>query len=391
MNRNINVLVDEKDFIEEDGGSIVEEESSEEESSEEESSEEESKLTKKRPREYYEQAYIDFVRFKYPKTEDFVTFVNLEFSKEGYSVIDHMSQLTKDTKCCLMNYLNVYDICSLAMTCSAFAKTTQTTNYNDYWKGRFLKACPNYYIDNGGNFTYKKKKMSILWFDVFQYSMIEHKLGLPFQTRKRLLNGKQTFHTFVKWKRKGAFPNSFKIDVRTSRSDIKTQICKEFMLDIDPNFIALLDSSSATTPFTKKKKKQTNQMSLNDLRAKLYKYVYDNFKRYTDEDLEQLKGDMRQYNYDYRDDKLCFFDIPQEFLEKWGLQTKTVEGRGCLCRVPYYNSYRPTEINTIDDLYTHSSRLDHCIAQRCTGAITQPLLQELFNYGIDIYARYFSL
>ena len=197
----------------------------------------------------------------------------------------------------------------------------------------------------------------------------------------------------MKWKRKNVFPQCFKIDIRTSEHDIKQQIYKEFLIDVDPKFISLLDSVdpkfiSLLDSVNEKKKKHTNQIFLDDLQSKLVEYVEKNFRRYSEDDIERLREITRNNNnYSWDPAKLCFFNIPQDFAKKWGLQTKEFTGIECLCRTPYYNYHNyhnPRQIKTAADFYNNAGNKSACIRRRCNGPIIQPLLNELVKYGIDV-------
>ena len=332
----------------------------------------------KREREYYERAYTDFLRFKIPKIDKFISFVHEEFSKEGYHIIDCMSQLTKDTKCCILNYLNLFEICKLSMTCSAYAEVV-SEKYNDYWKSRYRKVFPTLYVTGYGFFSFRNHKQSIIWFDAYQYSAILWKIeSLSYDRRKILLGGRQTFHTFVKWKRVSKFPAKFKTNITHGAYETKIAICEDFLIDVDPQFLELLGGDKSVTKIT-----------IATLANLLYHYALIHFKRYTTEDdLQKLRKLQTIYDYNWSNEKECFLNFPEDFLKKWGLNLKTFSGGGqCYCRIPYYsgNSQCCTLVKSLDEFYDRCSRdkmMYSCVKQRLNGPIIESLHKEFEKYGI---------
>lgn len=193
---------------EEDNGVGENGEIENEESEEIEESEENTK--KVYPREYYEQAYIDFLRHQKPDYAVFVEFVNQKFKKANYNIRDYLSELPRDALCCMVDYLSMFDVCRLVRTCKSLSKITNDSKFNDYWKNRQRKIF-NGLVENNGIYNYKLKKRSILWFDVYQWGVIT-KTGIEKNLRKRLKHNKQVFHSWLKCKRKET-PKIFSLNV----------------------------------------------------------------------------------------------------------------------------------------------------------------------------------
>lgn len=62
------------------------EDQNEDEGEEQEEFEKDQNVIKTRPREYYEQAYVDFLRHQKPIYTEFVDFVHKKFRKANYNV-----------------------------------------------------------------------------------------------------------------------------------------------------------------------------------------------------------------------------------------------------------------------------------------------------------------
>lgn len=203
----------------------------------EESSEHEEKAIVNHPREYYEQAYIDFLRHQKPEYHTFVEFVNQEFQKANYNIRDYLSELPKDALCCMADYLSIFDICRLVQTCKSLSKITNDHRFNDYWKNRQRKLFKGL-VENNGIYTYKLKKRSILWFDVYQWGVITHTY-FDKDLRKRLKHNKQVFHSWLKCKRKDT-PKTFALNVFYN-SDVIPYLKKTFEFPISSIVSSTLD------------------------------------------------------------------------------------------------------------------------------------------------------
>jgi len=331
------------------------------------SNENENKPTIKREREYYETSYLEFMRFKIPKTEDFIQFVNNELLNADYHITDHLSVLTKDTKCCILNYLNIYDICILAMTCNEYASMTNNPKYDEYWRNRFKKRYSHYYVDKNGFFTYRKKTRSILWFDAYQYVAIRNAKASERHNRR-------TFHTFVKWKRQSKFPQSFKNDIRTSKWSTKSQIISEYKLIVDTKLLEDIQYD-----FKNRKRSDKTEVLYDELCNAFYSYAGKNCRSCTSiEDVSQIRED---YNNGIRDPKKCLLHFDDEFSKKWGFDMSDFK---CKCQYPYKSYYSNRPMDTGDEIY-HASYWKDCVKQIINGPIIKPLYNELLKYGIDFY------
>jgi hypothetical protein len=341
----------------------------------------------KREREYYEDSYLEFMRFKIPKYEDFVNFVSGELQAANYSITDHLSPLTKDTKCCLLNYLNIYDICRLARTCNGYALMTNNPKYDEYWRNRFNRAYPHCYVDNKGLFTYRKVQRSILWFDAYQYIAIK-------DSRASGRHNRKTFYTFVKWKRQSKFPQSFKNDIRTSRWSTKSQILDEIKLVVDTKLLTEIGFSKKTVKNNKKpnnKKPNDEKPNGNGSTEVLYKDLYNVIRIYakkymrsciSDEDITEIRN---TYNSNIRKPPKCLINFDEGFLKKWSFELKN--SYECKCELPYKSYYANRPMVTSDEIYD-SSRFGDCVKQIINGPIVKPLYDELLKYEIDLYSHH---
>lgn len=351
----------------------------------------------KREREHYEKSYIEFLRYKMPKLDEFSDFVTDTLKSAGYSIEDRVSVLTKDTKCVILNHLNVYDICRLAMTCKEFSKIVNDERYNDYWKNRFRKSNPlYYYVDNNGYFAYKKIQKTIIWFDAFQYVAIKN-------SKTSKIHNRQTFHTFVKWKRKD-FPKIFKIEIHTEQHSSRLAIISEFKLDVNKELLKEIGYIEDSITYDK-------------LCVELSKYAKINCRSFTEEDLNELKQNNQLNRMNYSKPPKCLIEFNEDFLEKWGFrepttsqpttsqitsettipltipqipqitsQTITPPTTTCKCRCPQYLTYYNVTTSYYDSLDTFysSSYINECVGNHINGPLVDPLRLELIKYGLKI-------
>ena len=324
-------------------------------------------------REYYERAYLDFFRFKMPKTDDFVDYVIEEFKKENYSVTDYMSKLSKDTKCCIVNYLGLFDVCRLARTCNSYREIIDNVKYNEYWKQRQRKNFPFSYMECGGLFRYRTTVKTVLWFDVYQYSIFsQNSLGLSRQLIKKLTLNKQAFNTFVKGKR-DSFPKTFKINVCFGGEILKC-LKREFKFSVDGEFLKLIGYDTKT---------HGNKITYNKLISHVKEYCCNNYatidKNLMGPAYKALFPVNPNQDYYYKTD--CLFNIPLDFITKWGLnnpkeQKSPHQNRTtCYCIPNYYRS----SLYSGHALYAdnHTCR---CISNYCNGPIIDELKNEAQKY-----------
>lgn len=168
----------------------------------------------KRPREYYEQVYFDFLRVVYPTVEQFSAKVESEFAAANYAPRDYLSKLSRDVLCCIMTHLDIISITQLSSCCVALRSLT-SLRYNDYWKRRAMSFRPCL-LENDGVFQLKKPKLEkrIAWFDAYHWLVADTcesrwaPSNADASKYARLLMGRQTFHTWLRDRRPGLLPAS---------------------------------------------------------------------------------------------------------------------------------------------------------------------------------------
>ena len=153
-------------------------------------------------REYYEKAHIDFLRMTYPTTALFVEHVRVEWNRRNYQVRDYLSALPRDALYCLLNNLELVDICRLAMTCRSLRSIVNDAKYDDYWRVRVYKT-PNFlFVSNNGKYETSqggrlKVVQSIRWFDVFQWTIIRDRDSLHIKQYQNMLQNRRTFNSWL--------------------------------------------------------------------------------------------------------------------------------------------------------------------------------------------------
>ena len=280
-------------------------------------------------RDFYERALLDFYRFKHPDKGDFINCVTEMFQAENYIVKDYMACLTKDAKCCMIDYLTVFDICRLARTCTYYKEVIDSPKYNEYWRNRFKSRFPVAYVEKNGVYMYRGKQRSMLWFDIYQYSVFHNKMGIDQKQYKRLTFNKQSLHSFVRAKRKG-FPGVCKLNVYF-KGDWKIREClsKDFEFVVDDDLVSLLGLNS-------------NKITAKKFISHWTPFFMSNFlKIKTTEDLQQYIKSMPQNQYWGK--KGCLFDVPHDFKEKWKLNTSS-------CSCPYDNSIKTANLYSIPNM-----------------------------------------
>ena len=317
----------ENDENDESNSQLNEEENDEiEDEMEDNGEDEEPYIDQDKERDFYERALLDFYRFKHPNNTDFINCITDMFQTENYIIKDYMSCLSKDAKCCLINYLTVFDICRLARTCSSYKEIVDSPKYNEYWRNRFNTKFPISYVEKNGTYLYRGKPKNMLWFDIYQYSIFYNKVGFNYKEYKRLTLNKQSLHSFVRAKRKG-FPGVCKLNVYF-RGDWKIREClnKEFQFKIADDLTSLigLDSNIVTG-------QKFEKVWVDFCMSHFYKL----------QTLEDLIEYTKTFNVNhYWGRKGCLFNVPQDFKEKWRLmQTQ--------CSCPYDNALKQ---NVFDSL-----------------------------------------
>lgn len=323
-------------------------------------------IDKDKEREFYERAFIDFYRLKYPSPVDFINYVCNTFQRENYQIKDSMSLLSKDAKCCLINYLSVFDICRLGRTCKTYKEVIDSSKYNEYWRTRFRLKFPLAYVEKNGIYKYRGKPKEMLWFDIYQYSVFFTSLGAFHGKRKQLLLNKQSLSTFVRGKR-NTLPGVCKLNVYF-RGDWKLAEClrKEFEFIIPKDIVSLMGLS--TDKWTAKKFEQswTEFCLTNYLKIK------------TDEDLMNYK---KLLSNDYYSRRGCLFDIPDSFKNQWKIPSitnfNTRANSNCMC--PYDSRIR--SYITVDNLKKGCSECPIFYIRQTS--IYDPLRIEARKYGVN--------
>jgi hypothetical protein len=321
----------------------------------------EDKMDEDKEREFYERALIDFYRYKHPSPVDFIHYVCEMFRNENYEIKDSMSSISKDAKCCMINYLSVFDVCRLAMTCKTYKEIVDNVKYNEYWRTRFRLKFPISYVEKNGIYKYRGKSKEMLWFDIYQYSVFYNSLGnFDHKKRKQLMLNKQSLNTFVKAKRH-TFPGVCKLNVYF-QNDWKLKEClkKEFEFAIPADIVSLLQLS-------------TNMWTAQKFEKIWIEFCTSNFlKIKTQDDLIKYKKTLNPNGYYHR--KGCLFDIPDDFKTKWNLQMKAYS---CLC--PYDNQIY--SISTVEEI---KKRASECPKYDLRGSIFfDPLRIECRKYGLN--------
>ena len=310
-------------------------------------------------RDFYERALLDFYRFKHPDSHDFINCVTEMFQEENYIIKDYMASLSKDAKCCMIDYLNVFDICRLARTCSYYREIVESPKYNEYWRNRFLSRFPISYVEKNGVYMYRSKPKSMLWFDIYQYSVFYNCLGVDRKQSKRLTMNKQSLHSFVKAKRKG-FPGVCKLNVYF-KGDYKIRQClsKEFEFTVDNDLVSLLGLQC---------NKVTEEIFIKSWRN----FFMSNFlKIKTQKDLMEYRKTLPQNQYYGK--KGCLFDVPQDFKIKWRLSNTS-------CSCPYDNSLTPMSLEAIPNMFIRCPEL-----YLKGSTIMEPLENEVKKYKYSYY------